>query len=250
MSLKRVGWQFVTPLVLRTAEGLELSLTTHSPALIAYHLQVAWRRLTGVRAGVTAGAEPGAQMDATTSQKAMRDLPPHHKTLVRAYMTQAVWSNSRLYSCGYDVLPTCIHCGARRDTLYHRIWECGYTEDLRKSHFTDSDLQWIRDHPRAHELLQGLQVLPYLPDDRPNGMGHERGANGQGRNNVEEYTITGAPLEDFLHGRVHGRVLLQARTRHVESSELGRFKAVGRRRSLGLGQRPSRAAPSFYLPCV
>ena len=139
MSLKRIGWKFVTPLVLQNAEGLELSLTTLSPALLAYHLQVDWKRQVGVRAGAAVGAAAGDQVDATVSQKVMKDLSRYHRSLVRAYVTQAVWSNARLYSCGYDVNPTCIHCGARRDTLHHRLWECGYTADLREAHFEDDE---------------------------------------------------------------------------------------------------------------
>ena len=65
---------------------------------------------------------------------------------------------------------------------------------------TDDDLEWIRHHPRAHELLQGLQLLPYLPDDRPAGLGHEGDVDSNGNKHMECYTINGAPLEHFLHG--------------------------------------------------
>ena len=132
----------------------------------------------------------------------MKELTPHHRALVRAYMTQAVWSQPRLYSCGHDVVPSCIHCGAPRDTLHHRLWECGYTETLREEHFTIDELAWIRYHPRAHEVLQGLQILPYLPEDRPDGFGHEGFQDGKGGQHMESYTITGGPLEDFIHGVV------------------------------------------------
>ena len=55
MSLKRIGWTFATPLVLKSAEGQEFALTTVSPALLAYHLQVAWKKSLGVRAGKAVG---------------------------------------------------------------------------------------------------------------------------------------------------------------------------------------------------
>jgi hypothetical protein len=74
--------------------------------------------------------------------------------------------------------------------------------NLREDHFTAEDVEWIRSHPRAHELLQGRQIMPYLPDDRPDGFGHEGGDNGKGGDCLEYYTITGGPLEDFLHGVV------------------------------------------------
>ena len=199
MSLKRIGWHFHTPLVLKNAEGTEFNLTALSPALLAYHLNVDWKRRLGVRAGAAIGAPEGEQVDPTVCQKVMTDLSPRNRALVRAYVTQAVWSQSRLHSCGYDVAPACIHCGAR-DTLYHRLWECGFTESPRADYMTADDLEWIRYHPRAHELLQGLQLLPYLPDDRPTGLGHEGDIDSNGNKHMECYTINGTPLEHFLHG--------------------------------------------------
>ena len=79
MSLKRIGWAFATPLVLKSAEGQEFALTMVSPALLAYHLQVAWKRALRVRAGEAMGAQPGDQIDATIFQKLQRELPPHHR---------------------------------------------------------------------------------------------------------------------------------------------------------------------------
>ena len=200
MSLKRIGWTFETPLVLRSAEGQQIALTTVSPALLAYHLKVAWTKALGVRAGEAMGAIQGDQIDPTVFQKVQADLKPHHRALAKAYVTQAVWSQARLYSYGYDVNPTCLYCGAAQDTLYHRLWERGYTSQMRADHFTEEDLEWIRAHPRAHELLQGVQVMPYLPDDRPDGFGHEGGDDGKGGDHVEVFTLCGAPSRTTCMG--------------------------------------------------
>ncbi len=199
LSLKRIGWQFDTPLVLKSAEGALISLTTVSPALLSYHLQVAWKQNLGLRAGAVVGAPVGAQIDATIARQVMENQTPRNRALTRAYLTQAVWSQARLYSYGYEISPYCPHCGAM-DTLHHRIWECGFTSTLREEHFTGEDIIWIRSHPRAHELLQGLQILPYLPDDRPDGFGHEGLTDNKGVKHIESWTITGGPLEDFMHG--------------------------------------------------
>ena len=194
-SLKRIGWAFTSPLTVRSEDGVEFPLTSTSPALLSYHLQVAWKKTVGTAAARPVGAHEGAQLDTTQYQKAIKELGPHHASLLRAYCTQAVWSNSRLYSYCFDAEPHCQYCGATQDSLYHRLWECGYSESIRTDFFTESDLDRLGVHPGSHELAQGWQIMPYLPDTRPESMGHEPGS-------YESWTISGGPLEDYLQGVV------------------------------------------------
>ena len=52
-------------------------------------------------------------------------VKPHHKALLRAFVSQAVWSNHRLYDLGYDVEAvevTCPRCGGTTDSLHHRLF--------------------------------------------------------------------------------------------------------------------------------
>jgi hypothetical protein len=65
LSLKRVGWSFVTPFVIRSPQGLELALTAHSPALIQYHLTIAWKMQLGRTACKATGISSESQVDAS-----------------------------------------------------------------------------------------------------------------------------------------------------------------------------------------
>ena len=68
-------------------------------------------------------------------------LGPSSRSLLRAFLTHAVWSQARLYSLGYDVSEECVHCG-ERDTLFHRLFGCTCTQEARDAHFSHAELQW------------------------------------------------------------------------------------------------------------
>jgi hypothetical protein len=57
LSLRRVGWTFDTCLTLVTDEGVHLPLTSTSPAMVAYHLQVSWKRRLGEAAARSLGLD-------------------------------------------------------------------------------------------------------------------------------------------------------------------------------------------------
>ena len=82
------------------------------------------------------------EVDPTLYQKIQRDraLTPHHRALLRAFCTHAVWSGSRLRSMGYNVDGHCHRCGHACDSLYHRLWECPSTADIRADTF--EDMSW------------------------------------------------------------------------------------------------------------
>ncbi len=119
-------------------------------------------------------------------------LGPHQRSLLRAFLTHAVWSQDRLYSYGYDVEASCIHCGSA-DTLFHRLFKCPCTQDARAAYFSQEELTWLEHSPCRAVLLQGLQLLPHLPDERPPGLGYEP---------CQSWTLCGGPLSDVMHGTV------------------------------------------------
>ncbi len=55
LSLARVGWRFRTPFTLEAADGELFVLTSMSPALLCYHLQLAWKKAVGEKAGLALG---------------------------------------------------------------------------------------------------------------------------------------------------------------------------------------------------
>ena len=170
LSMKRIGWNFVHPFLVRTDTGVELALTAVSLALLGWHVRTAWKKYECRAAGRVLRTD--CQIDPTAYQKASRsaELKAHHKALLRAFLSQAVWSNHRLSSLGYDVDQNCQKCGAESDSLYHRLWRCSCTEALRQERFSGQELEWLEHSPAAHLVALGLQALPYLPEDRPIGL--------------------------------------------------------------------------------
>ena len=44
LCMKRIGWTFVHPFLVRTDSGVELALTAVSPAMIGWHVRTAWKQ--------------------------------------------------------------------------------------------------------------------------------------------------------------------------------------------------------------
>ena len=169
-SLARVGWTFVTPLTVRTHSGEVLALTSASPAMVCYHPQVAWK-LPVSRSACRAAGEIVYAAEFHTLSRGRAFWAPRRRTMLRAFLTQALWSSPRLYDHGYDVSPLCPKCGEHLGTMFHRLLECACTRDLRQECFTEEELDWLQFHPCRSLLLQGLQLLPELPDMHPLGIG-------------------------------------------------------------------------------
>ncbi len=111
MSLKRIGWHFDNCMTLVPSEGLRLALPSTSPALVAYHLQIAWKCKLGQDAARRLGYT-AAQLDPTAFQRIQRSCRQGQAfPLLRAFITQSIWSTSRLRAVGYDVDASCPYCG-------------------------------------------------------------------------------------------------------------------------------------------
>ena len=193
LSLRRVGWTFDTCLTLVTDEGVHLPLTSTSPAMVAYHLQVSWKRRLGEAAARSLGLD-GEQLDPTVFQRELKTSQAGQAfPLLKAFITQAVWSTARLRRAGYDVDASCPHCGSESDTLHHRLFHCPATSELRDEYFGEHELQDILCSPEARHLLMGFQLLPPRLARLPDGLGFEQ---------FESWTLTGAPIHEVLRGEV------------------------------------------------
>ncbi len=193
MSLRRVGWRFLNSLTLVSDTGERFPLPSTSPALLAYHLQVSWKRKLGQAAAKSIGME-GEQLDTTVFQQHQRRCQ-HGQAfpLLKAFLTQGVWSPHRLKMAGYDIESSCPHCGAERDTLGHRLFVCPATEDLREELFDPGMLHSVMQSLASRHLLLGFQLLPPPLTQLPPGLGCER---------YEAWTRSGAPIEEVLEGEV------------------------------------------------
>ena len=92
LSLARVGWTFETPLTVRTPSGELLALTSTSPAMICYHLQIGWKLAVARSACRAVGFKPHEILHAAEFHTPNREgiWGPQLKSLLRAFLTHAV----------------------------------------------------------------------------------------------------------------------------------------------------------------
>ena len=194
LSLRRIGWRFLTPFSLESASGETFLLTSTSPALLSYHLQLDWKRAVGTQAGRSLGLD-NCQVDPTIYRRVMgsQELSGKDKAILRGFVGQAIWSPQRLHAVGYDIDVMCSLCEEAPDSLGHRLFQCRCTQDLREQHLDAYDVEYLKYHDDRSVLGAGLQRMPEPIEPRRRGMGHEE---------VEEWTVTGGPIEDFLYGEV------------------------------------------------
>ncbi len=197
LSLGRIGWSFATPFAIQSPTGERFALTSTSPALIAYHLQLAWKCAVGQQAGKAIGMQD-AQIDATCYRKVMSSeaTSGKDKALLRAFVAHAVWSPQRLHDVGYDIATECRLCGEASDSLGHRLFQCRCTTELRWEYgISPEDVDFIRYHSDIRALGLGLQIMPPPITERQSGLGSEQ---------WESWTLTGGPSRTFWSGTCLG----------------------------------------------
>ncbi len=169
-------------------------LTSTSPAILSYHLQIDWKRAVGAQAGKAVGMR-NCQVDASIYRQVISrgDLSGKDRALLRAYTTHAVWSPQRLCDVGYDVDIQCALCGEEADSLGHRLFRCACTKELRDQYLAPHDVDFLKYSADIRALGSGLQIMPEPVAPRRRGIGHEE---------AEEWTLTGGPIEDILVGEV------------------------------------------------
>ncbi len=193
-SLARVGWKFVTPFILHSGVGINFPLTSTSPAMISYHLQVSWARLRGRAAASSIGVS--GQLDAKKLQSVLKGTSDSgYPAILRAYVTQGLWSAQRLHNVGYDVTTACIKCGANSDTLHHRLFHCSATSELRQEILNPSDIDLLQQSASLRSLLMGFQVMPDFEPQGPDGLGCEA-------HHRHTWTFNGQPIEQIMEGTV------------------------------------------------
>ncbi len=119
-------------------------------------------------------------------------MRPHHRSLLRAFLTHAVWSNKRLFDYGYAVDENCQFCG-EPDSLFHRLFKCTCTQEVRGEFFSQEEVTWLEHSPQRAVLLQGLQLLPEDLGGRPPGIGSQP---------YSSWTLTGQLLSEVMQGQV------------------------------------------------
>jgi hypothetical protein len=89
LSLRRIGWAFLTPFQLVTAEGVTINLTDTAPAMVAYRLRLAWdhQRLQGAQRSLHLDASLKVDFEAARKNLLDRRIPARERGVLHRYLT-------------------------------------------------------------------------------------------------------------------------------------------------------------------
>ncbi len=92
LSLRRLGWTFVTPFQISTDDGAVISLTDTSPEMVAYWLRTASNKQHLDGAKRTLHLDPALQIDFEVARKLLLDrrLAARERGVLHKYLTQAL----------------------------------------------------------------------------------------------------------------------------------------------------------------
>ncbi len=132
MAVNRVGWRMESPYIMIDDFGEEVSLTTHSPALVGQMLHAATLRQLERRIGDKLhrdGASEFAGRRACVDHVRARlqgdkSMTAADKAVFRSVLCGALMTCSRANQLGYIIDDLCPKCGKRGDTVFHRTWAC------------------------------------------------------------------------------------------------------------------------------
>ena len=157
--LIRLNWKITDNGVIITQEGIALSLLASCIKEIYFWLDIAWAsRITYEvqhRKGLHDLPEPNIP---ATSRALQKCPPPDHKIMIK-YLSGA-WTTGDKVAHWNPAESNCQLCG-QQDTMYHRFFECPFTENLRSQH--SKTLQLIQEHA-PHWIYSPL--IPRHPDER------------------------------------------------------------------------------------
>eukprot|EP00959_Pyramimonas_sp_CCMP1952_P070988 1482282-Pyramimonas_sp.AAC.1 len=106
---------------------------------------------------------PGESLDTTVCcqvRSPVSILPYAEKCMLKAFVTQRLWSKWRLARCGYDVEDlSCPLCGFPRDDLHHRLFACSATLSVRDEYLKEDVVDFISREDKKNPLLMlGFQL--------------------------------------------------------------------------------------------
>ena len=150
LSLQRVGWDMTGPFTFVDDLGIVRHVTDSPPAMMEKLLrQSDVRQLERKLAKAFQG--PGFDGDRVgvdhiraLCKPASRKLDAREKGILRAVVCNATWTCSRARQAGYDVQDVCALCQKEGDTIFHRVWECEGSREVREaSRHVGRRLPWL-----------------------------------------------------------------------------------------------------------
>ena len=155
LTLRRMGWTWPEPWVFQDCNGVDINLGRLSPVMVKKHLtsavvadmeKAASRRLSQkevadrpmdppIGDGSQVPAPSAAHLSFAPARRVLRgtQLSALEKGSLKSAISGALWTRDRLALAGYAAAPTCPLCSTgAADTLFHRLWKCPETADLRQ----------------------------------------------------------------------------------------------------------------------
>ena len=166
LSLQRLSWRMVGPFTWLTDQNVEVSPLKCSPKLIADMMRDALRRShQRAYASKCGGRFEGrrACMDTVVAMLKGKVLQPSGKGALYALVCRSFWTNATLADAGYDIGPECAMCGASRDDVHHRCWECPHSAPAR-AQASPGLLRLVASLPRGDPMVTA-GVYPHPADE-------------------------------------------------------------------------------------
>ncbi len=168
LSLNRIGWAMDEPFVMRDRRGEEIVLTRVSPALLAHLLHDAVIEAAEVREGAKIAVhDPSfagrrlAVEHVVDQLRTDRKLSCADKAAYRSVACGAVMTLSRAVSLGYLVADVCPLCGAKGDTIRHRIWRCQHPTAIAARNAVAPS--WIQEEQERRPESDSFWTTGWLP---------------------------------------------------------------------------------------
>ncbi len=175
MTLARLGWSMKSAFVMVDAYGVEVPLTTTAPALVRHLLKEAVKdaaeRFVAAR---WAKKDPALEGRRVCADLAMRQIKTAcggklnglQLGAYRAAVCGGIYTRHRAVADGYEVDDECIHCGAKGDTVYHRVFNCPHT----KAAVLEQVPRWLYEEAgraRPTDIFWSTSLFPHPADDWP-----------------------------------------------------------------------------------
>ena len=136
--LDRIQWSWPSACILHTHDGVALEILRVKPDALAHHLREAtrlqgWKQAFVLHKHFDGVQHLGVDRVATLHLSEHTVLSPHCLRLLRCILTDAVWTNSRLFHAGRLSTPSCT-CGHDHQDTNHFFWSCGELRELQCKH--------------------------------------------------------------------------------------------------------------------
>ncbi len=140
LTLARLGWEFVSPFVIRDTRGVEHTLTCTSPCLVRDLMRDATGESLEKKIG-TSFAKRTPVFDgrracldlAINASRPTKGITRQQSAAFRAVACGAVWTAAQAKERGYLTDGLCDKCRAAPDTVRHRVYECEATRETVKA---------------------------------------------------------------------------------------------------------------------